>query len=235
MYRILPNKKPMSNIIKVIIFIIFCSNSYSQIINNEIKAPNYVTKNIVFFYKNSWKPFSGNIMVESDYKNQKLITKINFKDGFDILEEYTNPKLKKLILTRNLKKNNNIDIEIYDSINLKTKFKKNTIFTDTIKIQQKYVVNYYNQNSERTKAVKLNGTVKAEKAKTYFVNGMKTKVEYFYDSELKNIKESFEIFRTEIGNIEYEEDQLIYDGGYTKWNFNGEITETGKYKEGMKI
>jgi hypothetical protein len=228
--------KTMNNIIKILIIVVFFQNSHSQkTINNEIEDANYVKKNIVFFYKNSWKPFTGNIIVETVYKNQKLTTKIKFKNGFDILEEYINPKNKKLVLTRKVNKINTYDIEVYDSINLKTVFKKNTIFTDTTKIQKKFVINYYCENSVRTKIEKLNGFVKSENTKTYFVNGMKTKIEYFYDSELKKIKESFGIFCTEIGNIEYEEDQLIYDGDYTKWNIKGEITETGKYKEGKKI
>ena len=177
--------KTMNNIIKILIIVVFFQNSHSQkTINNEIEDANYVKKNIVFFYKNSWEPFTGNIIVETVYKNQKLTTKIKFKNGFDILEEYINPKNKKLVLTRKVNKINTYDIEVYDSINLKTVFKKNTIFTDTTKIQKKFVINYYCENSVRTKIEKLNGFVKSENTKTYFVNGMKTKIEYFFRNSI---------------------------------------------------
>lgn len=209
----------------------------SQIINKEIEEPNYRQSSIVFFYKNTLKPFSGNIKLETKFKSELDSLKVKFKNGFAIVQEFSSKKTKKIVLRikRDEYKNN----EKYDSINLKTEFANSDIFIDTSQVQKKIVNNYFHSNFDKSKIDKLNGFIKYEKTKLYFSNGMKVKVEYFYDEDFKIIKESYEIFTTVIGNIEtgdfddYKKN-FNYDGEYKKWNMEGKLIEKGRYKEGIK-
>lgn len=213
---------------------------HSQIINKEIKEPNYFMTNNVLFEKNTWKPFSGNIRYQTEFKNEEQQVKTKFKNGFVIIEEYTNIKTNKLTMIRKIDYSDNQNIEIYDTIKIKPVFKKSEKYIETIKLQSKMVFNYYYKNEESKKIEKLNGYITYENTKLYFINGIKVKVEYFYDIELKKIKESYEIFHTTIGNIdngdikEYKTN-FIFDGEYQKWDLNQKLIESGKYLEGKKI
>lgn len=220
-----------------IFVLLICSVTYSQIINKEIQEPNYRESSIVFFYKNTLKPFSGNIKLETKFKSEIDSLKVKFKNGFAIVQEFSNIKSKKIVLkiTRDEYRNN----EKYDSINLKTEFTNSDIFIDTSQVQKKIVNNYFHANKDNTKVEKLNGFIKYKKTKLYFSNGMKVKVEYFYDEELKKIKESYEIFTTVIGNIETGDfndyqSNFNFNGEYKKWNIEGKLIDKGIYKEGIK-
>lgn len=224
----------------LVLGILFTSILYSQIINKEIKEPNYFRRTNILFYKNSLRPFSGSIMVHSKFGKEKEIEKIKFKNGLVVNGEWINQKSNKLVRTLKIDYIDNQIIEKYDTISMQSIFKKNDKFTDTIKLQNRLVNRYYYENTERTKIEKLNGYIIYEKTKLYFVNGMKIRVEHFYDSELKKIKEQYGIFSTTVGNIEdcdYEEYKtiFIFDGEYKKWDINGNIIESGKYLEGRKI
>lgn len=217
--------------------LLICSFTHSQIINKEIEEPNYRKSSVVFFYKNTLKPFTGNIKIETKFKSQLDSLKVKFKNGFAIVQEFTNIKSKKIVLRITQEEYNNN--EKYDSINLKTVFANSDVFIDTSRVQKKRVNNYFHVNNDNKKVEKLNGFIKYEKTKLYFSNGMKVKVEYFYDEDLKKIKESYEIFTTVIGNIEngdFEDykKNFTFNGEYKKWNAEGTLIEKGRYKEGIK-
>lgn len=211
------------------LFFLVSINSFSQDVFKEIKPATYITSRMAFFYKNSWNPFTGNIMMNIKYKNQNYSSKIKFKNGMGILTELYNSEKNDLTLQITQKNIKGFDSEIYDSIHLKTSFNKNEIFTDTLLLKKQYVTNYYYRLNNKNE--KLNGFVKSNKKITYFIDGMKSKIEYFYDDELKIIKESYTIFRTEIGNIDNcNKNDTTLDGPYTIWDFEGKIIESGILK-----
>ena len=218
----------------IVILFIFGWNVHSQIVDFEIIAPNRMSAVHAFFYKDSWKPFTGNVLVETDYKNRKLPCRIKYQNGFETLSELFDPKTKEILLQGKSQNIANSE-SVYDSINVKTAFEKHAKFTDVSNLKDVIVSNYFIENKERTVAARVNGFVKSGQTKTYFANGMKVRIDYFYDADLKKIRESYGIFRTEIGNIDpHNQPGLTYDGNYQKWDQNGNIAETGTYKEGKK-
>jgi len=221
--------------------------AFSQSIDKEIDEPNLVESNNVLFYKNSWKPFSGNVKINSDFKNHNVDVKAKYINGFCVLEEVSDIVTKKLILVVITSYDNNKTSTTYDSLNLKSSFKNNDKFVDFLKLRSEQVYRYFRQNEDTKKVEKLNGYVKFDSKKLYFSDGMEIKIEYYYDEECHKIKESYHLFKTSIGNVKKdinaeiydsninEFDYYTFDGIYKKWNIEGLLIETGQYKEGKKI
>jgi hypothetical protein len=230
------------------IFLLFFVNiTFSQFIDREIEMPNYVESNNVLFYKNSWKPFSGNVKIKSEFKNHKVNVKAKFINGFCVLEEVSDLTTKKNLLVVFTNYDDNRTTSTYDSLNLKSSFKNNDKFVDSLKVRNEQVQRYFSQNEATSKIEKLNGYVKFDTKKLYYNDGMVSKIEYYYDEECLKIKESYHIFKTSIGNVLKDINTEIYDsninefyyftfdGIYKKWNIEGMLIETGQYKEGKKI
>jgi antitoxin component YwqK of YwqJK toxin-antitoxin module len=206
----------------ILFFLLIYSFSHSQ--DNDA-YPNNVEKRVAYFYKESWKPFTGNLLLEEE--TPKLITKIKIKDGFEILAElYQNNKLVQIL-------KNGREAELNEQT--KTEFSQIEKFTDTVNLKHVYVLMSYNENPKTKEKIKFNGIVKFESTKLYYENGVRVKIELFYDENFEKIKASYELFHTELGNIEFDEEIQGYDGDYKMWNENGSITESGKYKFGKKV
>jgi len=187
--------------------------------------PNLVLKQVAYFYKDSWKPFSGNIAL--DEENPNLITKIKIKNGIVILSElYQDSKLVQVL-------KNGKEIEL-KSIQ-KSEFSQTEKFTDTVNLKHKYVFLSYIENPETKDKIKFNGIVKFGSTKLYYENGIRVKMEFFYDENYGKIKSSYEIFHTKLGNIEFDEQSQGYDGNYKIWNEKGDVIESGKYDFGKKM
>jgi antitoxin component YwqK of YwqJK toxin-antitoxin module len=207
------------------LLLIFLTITSSLLHSQNDREPNLVLKQVTFFYKNSWKPFTGNILLEEE--NPKLTTKIKIKDGSEITSElFQNNKLVQVL------KNGK---EVLLNNNVKTEFSQTEKFTDTADLKLVNVLMSYKENPKTKEKIKFNGIVKYERAKLYYENGIRVKIELFYDENFEKIKASYELFHTELGNIEFDEETQEYDGDYKIWNEKGNVTESGKYKFGKKI
>ncbi len=209
----------MKNLIFILLFLTK-SICFSQ--NSE--GPNLVITQDGYFYKNSWKPFTGNVLIEKE--NPKTIIKVKIKNGFEVLSElYQNDKLVGVF-------ENGIEVKINND--KKSEFSKTEKFIDIANLSQIRVLTNYNENKITKEKTKFNGIEKFENTKVYYKNGIRVKIEFFYDENCEKIKESYELFHTKIGNIEFDEISQSYHGNYKIWNIDGTIIESGKYKFGQK-
>ncbi|WP_196890303.1 hypothetical protein [Aureivirga sp. CE67] len=96
-------------------------------------------------------------------------------------------------------------------------------------------MNSFHKNFETGEKIKLNGVVKYDFEKVFYLNGVKVKIESYYDEECKILKERHEIFSTQIGSLDLNEISLSYNGKYEYWTKDGELSESGVYKMGNKV
>lgn len=200
----------------------------AQNLDGDYEGPNRVEQKIAYFYKNSWKPFTGNILSED--KDLKLISKIKIINGYETLTEVYNHKNE---LVRWIK--NGVDVEIPKNSAQKTEFLASETFTNLTDIKYKTVVISYSENFETGEKLKFTGVVSFNTTKQYYKDGIIIKVENFYDEDLEKIKERYALFYTELGNLEYADEDKIFDGPYKKWDEKGNIIESGIYKLGQKV
>lgn len=209
----------------VFIFLLhFSLGCFSQKNSVENINPYFVEKRVGHFYKNSWKPFSGTVLLLEE--NPKLTTKIKIENGFEIVSELYD---KNNQLVQVLK--NGVETDFDSS---KTEFAKDEIITDLTALQQHYVLVSYNKDLNTGHLEKINDVRTFENTKVYYSNGIKVKVEYYFDNSLKKLKESYEIFHTDIGNIEFSNEMSSYHGHFKILNENGKIIEEGIYELGKK-
>ena len=210
----------MRNLLLMLLFLNSCL-TYSQ--NSE--GPNLVIKQVAYFHKNTWNPFTGNVVLEKD--NPKTTIKTKIKNGIEILSElYQNDKLVGVY-----KNGNEIELNSYK----KSEFSKKVKFTDTINLKYSNILTFYYENPITKEKTKFNGIEKFDNTKVYYKNGVRVKIEFFYDENCEKIKASYELFHTELGNIEFDESSQEYDGNYKTWNTDGTVMESGKYKLGQKV
>lgn len=215
----------MRNLI-ITFYLLISGISYSQ--SGENKFPSIVEQKTAYFYKNNLKPFTGNLIIEDNELN--LRTKLKIVNGFETTSEIYNQKNEIVRLIEN-----GIDTEIPKVSTQKSKFLPKDKFIDTLNIDHKTVIISYVQNNKTKEKIKFNGVVAFSTTKLYYKNGIIFKTENFYDEDLKRIKESHEIFYTELGNIEFAGEDKIFNGSYKKWNEEGKIIESGVYKLGQKV
>ena len=201
--------------------------SFAQNKNNKIEAPNYVEKKQVRFYKNSWKPFTGNILLRAE--SPKKTTLVKIENGFEVLTEIYNQKNR---LVQKLQ--NGIEVKM-DSLNRKSEFSPTTPYTDTINLKHSYVFISYKKDSQTGATEKFSGILKSDNTKIFYEAGMKVKIEHYFDKDCNKIKESFEIFHTELGNLEFKKEELSYDGKYKIWDISGKLIDQGTYDFGQKV
>lgn len=214
----------MKNFFRLLLLISFTTLAQ----NKEINLNYIVTEQKgVYFYKDSWNPFTGNVTITDE--ELKRISKIKVINGEEILlEEYDyDGKLVR-------KTKNGLDMEV-DGKEQKSEFGNDDKFVGFPNIKHITVLMRYINNSKTRHKEKINGFIKFEYARMYFKDGVNIKTEYFHDEECKNIKESYEIFHTSIGNPIFEEESQSYDGKYKKWDANGKVIAKGKYKMGKLI
>lgn len=216
---------------KYIILIFYFLTSFSAIsqnLSNVFDGPTVVTQTTGYFYKNNWKPFTGSLLsIDKDFN---LTNKIKIVNGLQVLAEVYNENNE---LVRLLK--NGIDVEITEVSMHKTEFLVNEKFSDTANLEHKNVIISYKQNPETREKTKFNGVVAFENTKYYYKDGIIVKVEVYFEQDLTKIKESYGIFYTELGNIEFPGEVKVFDGDYKKWNINGNLIENVKYKFGKKV
>ncbi len=200
--------------------------TYSQSAENNF--PSIVEQKTAYFYKDNFKPFTGNLIFKDNELN--LITKSKVVNGFETTSEVYNQKNELVRLIEN-----GIDTEITKVSTQKSNFLPKDKFTDTINIEHKIVIISYILNNKTKEKIKFNGVVSFNTTKLYYKNGIIFKTENFYDEDLKKIKESYEIFYTELGNIEFAGEEKIFNGSYKKWNEEGKVIESGVYKLGLKV
>lgn len=210
----------------IIICLLSWLSAASQELMDEIEFPTIVEQTSVIFKKGSWKPFSGNLLIED--KELRLKSKAKIVNGFETLSETydQNNTLVRLI-------KNGHDVEV--DRNTKTAFSENDTFSNEADVKQKTLTMSYSQDSKTKKKIKYNGVVAYETTKLYYKNGVIVRVEYFFDEAFKKIKESYKVFHTEFGNFELPGEAKNYDGDYKVWNEKGKLIESGKYKAGEKI
>ena len=209
----------MKNLIFILLFL-----TKSLCFSQNSEYPNLVIKQDAYFYKNSLKPFTGNVLLEKE--NPKTIIKVKIKNGFEVLSElYQNDKLVGVF-------ENGIEVKIKND--KKSEFSKTEKFIDTINLTQIPVLTNYKEDKITKEKTKFTGIEKFENTKVYYKNGVRVKIEFFFDENCEKIKESYELFHTKIGNIEFDEISQEYHGNYKIWNIDGSIIESGKYNLGQK-
>ncbi|MBW2960583.1 hypothetical protein [Mesonia aestuariivivens] len=188
---------------------------------------NLVKTRYTFFYKNNWKTFNG--ITITHFPDAKIIYKSKVKDGIEFYSEAynKNDELIGILENENYKK--------LDTKNRKTAFKENQKFSDTSQFRVKKIITKYYKDPKTTKEEKINGIYKKPFSKEYYSKGCLTKIENFYDEDCKLIKESYEIFYTEVGNLLVKNIESTYNGKYKLWNRDGKLIESGTYKMGVKI
>ena len=122
-----------------------------------------------------------------------------------------------------------------DSLNSKSEFSPTTTNTDTIKLKNSYVLISYKKDSQTGATEKFSGILKSDNAKIFYEAGMKVKIEHYFDKDCNKIKESFEIFHTELGNLEFKKEELSYDGKYQIWDAAGKLIYQGTNDVGQKV
>ncbi len=203
-------------------------SAISQNLNNEYVGPTVVTQNIGYFYKNNWKPFTGSLL--SKDSELKLIAKIKIVNGLEALAEIYNENNELVRLIKN-----GIDADTTKISMHKTEFLVNEKFADTINLEHKNVILSYKQNPKTREKTKFNGVIAIENTKYYYKDGIIVKVEVYFEQDVTKIKESYGIFYTELGNIEFPGEDKIIDGDCKKWDINGNLIENIKYKFGKKV
>ena len=208
------------------LLLLFCLSFLAQNRSDYIEEPNSVEQKHGLFYKDSWKPFDGNTIFQSQDPN--LIYKGKVKNGIEYYAEVydENENLVDIL-------ENGTSVE-FDSKTFKTKFKENEKFTDVSELKIQSVKLHYNEDFETGRKAELNGIVKFENEKYFYSNGALTKIETYYDEDCKMIRDSYEIFSTELGNLFDADLSSTYHGNYKLWNKNGKIIESGKYEMGTK-
>ncbi|WP_298115128.1 hypothetical protein [Flavobacterium sp.] len=215
----------MRNLI-ITFYLLISAITYSQ--NAENNFPSIVEQKTAYFHKDNLKPFTGNLIFKDDETN--LIIKSKIINGFETLSEVYNQKNELVRLLEN-----GIDAEIQKTTTHKSKFLPKDKFTDTLNIEHKTVIISYINNNKTKEKIKFNGIVSFNNTKLYYKNGIIFKIVNFYDEDFKRIKESYEIFYTELGNIEFAGEEKIFNGNYKKWNEEGKVIESGVYKQGKKV
>ncbi len=212
----------------ITLYFLISLSANSQNSSNEYDRPTVVTQNMGYFYKNNWKPFTGSLL--SKDSDLKLITKIKIVNGLEVLGEIYNENNELVRLIKN-----GIDVEMTKISMHKTEFLVNEKYSDTSNLEHKNVIISYKENPETREKIKFNGVVVFENIQHYYKDGTIVKVEVYFDQDLKQIKESYGIFYTELGNIEFPGEIKVFDGDYKKWDIKGNLIESSKYKFGKKV
>lgn len=204
--------------IYLIAFLLVSSILYSQKKYSEDDI-NYVKETYTYYYKNTWKPFTG--IIKSKDEQSLSIGKV--KNGWIVYSEYYDleGKLKNKSSHSEFKSN-------YDTINKNTLLKNlNQLDISEIKFQKVRV--YYNKESNNSIPKRINGVVVNNNVKWFYKNGILVKIEKYFDEQFQHIKERISIFHSPLGNIAFENQEDVFHE-YKKWDENGNLIATGVYK-----
>ncbi|WP_179006208.1 hypothetical protein [Winogradskyella forsetii] len=210
----------------IILFLIQTFSLFAQDNSEYIDEPNLVETKNVLFSKNSWEPFNGNSIYYD--QNSKLTYKNRIKNGIAYYTEVYNENNS---LNYVIDNGNYLDSE---NTLLKSKFNDNEKFQDSNQYQRVNIIIRFHEDYKTGTKTKANGIFKFDFNKIHFSNGGIIKLEIFYDEECERIKESYEIFNTDLGNVFDEEVGEIHHGKYELWSDDGKLAETGKYEMGKK-
>lgn len=197
---------------------------FPQDFNDANNHPDVVEQKTACFYKDSRKPFSGNLLVDDPAVG--LHTKLRIENGFITISEVYDQQNKLVQLQKN-----NIDVDI--SSGYQSVFLENDAFLKVDEVDVQTVFLSYKGDAENKRL--FEGILEYDNTRLHYKNGIRIKIEYFYDAEFKHIKERYSLFYTLLGNIQYDEITAIYDGDYTIWDQTGKVIENGKYEMGKKI
>jgi hypothetical protein len=212
----------------IIIFLFFSAVLFSQKDYN-ISVPNKVEMTSAYFLNNSWKPFSGNLIKYDSI--EKIVFKSKIVNGLDVRTEVFNENNELILIY-----DKGIEVEI-NKENSKSEFNKKNKFIEVSNVNVCQVFISYLEDPVSKEITKFNGVIYVDddKSKIFYKNGIKIKIENYFDKDYKLIKESYEIFHSKIGNFLFDDYKTKYHGKYKIFDEKGNIDEKGKYKLGIKV
>jgi hypothetical protein len=200
---------------------LFSFSLYSQITYKDYNN-TLVMQRAAFYQKDTFKPYSGIIKaVDSTLTN---IAKI--ENGNDVYSETYYTKSGKMLYKTTLKE---LDGETYDTINKDPLLLKlPNVSMESVSFRPMNL--YYTKSSDTAAPTKLTGILETENMRTFYENGIMTKIEKYYDAKFKTLKETILITHTDLGNFATEEESQEIKHEFVRYNKDGSVEKNGVYR-----
>ncbi|RZJ68352.1 MAG: hypothetical protein EOO50_02720 [Flavobacterium sp.] len=180
----------------------------------------FVQTKVAYFQKESWFPFTGTVKSQ----DEQFLVICEIENGFPKYTENfdLNGKLLYSLFDEEF-------IQRMDTVNKTPKLRQSSA-KDISEIKYAEVMITFDETGEKRK--RSNGFIQWERQKLYFENGVRVRVEAFYDADCKRIRERIALFHTAVGNPIFDLEES-YDGAYTLFDEKGKVLKTGTYKLGQ--